>query len=311
MDRGVDLIQRLLERPLVRGSRVRVIDTALIMWFTILTTGTIVRPIIIGLKDPLGLDAIIYTEAARRLLAGENPWRTEVFDITFAAPPPSLLPYLPVVWLPDVVVGALGVGVALLSAIYAIRKLRLPMWWLLFPPTALGIAAGSSTLPMLALLVRGGVFADAAASIARVYTFLPLAFFPARWRGAGLGILVIVLTAPFLAWPTYIEERAHVAEILRDQSGGGISATAFPILIPVAIVALVLLGRRRAAWLIVPALWPNAQLHYSSIAMPVLAEMPLVAFALAAYNPGVVVAGITGQVIVDRLAGLRHRRRGS
>ena len=78
---------------------------------------------------------------------------------------------------------------------------------------------------------------------------------------------------------------------------------AIPLLVPFAVVFLILLGRRRAAWLLVPALWPDAQLHYASIAMPILAEVPLIAFALAMPQlPWLVVAGLGGQVAIDRLA---------
>ena len=46
------------------------------------------------------------------------------------------------------------------------------------------------------------------------------------------------------------------------------SALAIPVLIPVAVIALVLMGRRRAAWWVVPVLWPSTQWYYTSLAMP-------------------------------------------
>ena len=46
------------------------------------------------------------------------------------------------------------------------------------------------------------------------------------------------------------------------------SALAIPVLIPVAVVALVLMGRRAAAWWVVPVLWPSTQWYYTSLAMP-------------------------------------------
>ena len=55
---------------------------------------------------------------------------------------------------------------------------------------------------------------------------------------------------------------------LSDQSDGGMSATATPVLIPVAVIALLVMGRQRAAWWIVPVLWPSTQWYYASLAMP-------------------------------------------
>jgi hypothetical protein len=91
--------------------------------------------------------------------------------------------------------------------------------------------------------------------------------------------------------------------VISTQTGGGGSLSAAPLLIPVAVAFLVLLGRRRAAWLLVPVLWPDALLHYNSIALPILAETPLVAIALALpWSPVLVVAGLGGQVGAERLA---------
>ncbi|HYK94625.1 MAG TPA: hypothetical protein VE011_02005 [Candidatus Dormibacteraeota bacterium] len=298
----LDGIARFLVRPIIRNGRIRIVDAILIFWFMFLSGAMIVRPILDGLKDPIGMDAIIYTTAARALVAGADPWHVQAFQTGFAAPPPSLIPYLALAWLPDVVVGWLGVGIAFISAVYAIHHLRLPVWWLLFPPTVLGIAAGSSALPMLALLVRGGAAADALAVATRAYAILPLVS-AGRWRGLLVGALVIAISAPLVAWPNFVSDRDHVALLLAIQSNGGLSATAVPLLVPFAGVLLVLIGRRRAGWLLVPALWPDAQLHYASIAMPVLAEMPVMAIALSAATPVLVVAGLVGQVVVDRLAG--------
>ena len=46
------------------------------------------------------------------------------------------------------------------------------------------------------------------------------------------------------------------------------SALAIPMLLPVAGLALILMGRRRAAWWIVPVLWPSTQWYYASLVMP-------------------------------------------
>jgi hypothetical protein len=295
--------ERALTRPLVRGGQLILRDVIVIAWFTVLTGVMIVLPIVQGLKDPLGFDAVIYTEAARALLAGGDPWHVTVFNITYAAPPPSLIPFLPYVPLPNEVVGPASVVVAAACGLYSLRKLRLPLWWLLFPPLALGIVIGSSTMIVLALLVRGGAVADGLAIVARVYAALPL-FALGRWRGLVAGAAMILVSAPFLAWPTFLSELDHVGAVIRNQSNGGGSLSAAPLLIPLALVFLALLGRRRAAWLIVPVFWPDAQLHYSSIALPILVDAPVVALSLALpWSPLLVVAGLGGQVAAERTVG--------
>ena len=309
---GFAAIQRFLVRPIVPEARTRTYELLLIAWFTALTSKLLVHP---QLHDPLhppGVDSIVYTHAARALLEGENPWRVSVTGIFYGAPPPSLIPYLPFVWLPDAVIAFLGVAVGLLSAVYALRRLHMPLWWLLFPPVAISIFAGSSALPMLALLIRGGVLADAAAIVTRVYAALLLAALR-RWQAVVAAGIAIVLSAPFNGWATYFADREHVMAVFDAQAGAGVSATAIPMLVPLVAVLLILVGRRRAAWLLVPFLWPSAQHHYASMALPVLGSMPLVAAGLAPYSAVLGVAGLAAHVAAERLripSGWHRRIRG-
>src|SRR4051794_30636128 len=82
----------------------------------------------------LYFDARLYLMATQTWLAGGNPWTVELAGNYYAAPPPSLLPLVPFALLP------LDLGVAVIatlcvaSAIATVRLLRLPWWWLLFPP---------------------------------------------------------------------------------------------------------------------------------------------------------------------------------
>jgi hypothetical protein len=277
-------------------------DLVLVTWFTAMSVYRVIGPAIIGPVD-LGWDAVVYTRAARALLEGGNPWLAGIPNATFAAPPPSLIPFLPFAYLPETVVQATWVGLSVLAAIYVIRRLRLAWWWLLFPPLLLAVAAGSSALPLVALLVRGGVYADAAAAVGRIYAAVPLALL-GRWRALVVAGLVITVTAPFLAWDRYVRDLPAISALLAEQSGGGNSATAIPILIPVAVVGLILLGRRKAAWLAVPALWPNAQEYYAVIALPVAAEVPIATMAMATpLTPGIIAVGLFLQGAWDRLRG--------
>jgi hypothetical protein len=175
------------------------------------------------------------------------------------------------------------------------------MWWFIFPPVLLATAAGSSALPVAALLVRGGTVAGAAAVVGRVYAAVPLAIL-GKVRPLVAAAAIAVLTLPFLAWGTYVHDFPRISATLAEQSGGGNSALAVPLLIPVAVLGLILVGRRRAAWLIVPALWPSAQEYYAVIALPVAAEVPLATLAMATpLVPGIIAIGVLAQGVWDRI----------
>ena len=283
-------------------------ELALLLWFTVTSTWRVIGPAIKGPVD-FGWDAVVYAHAARALIEGGDPWQAGVPGITYAAPPPSLLPFIPFAEMPDRLVQAIWVTLAILSALYIFRRLRLAIWWFLFPPLLLAIAAGSSALPLAALLVRGGAVSDAAATVGRIYSAVPLAVL-GRTRALAVAGGALVASAPFLAWGTYIHDLPTIATLLPAQSGGGNSALAAPIMIPFALVGLALIGRRRAAWLVVPALWPNAQEYYAVIAMPIAAEVPLATLAMATpLTPGIVAVGLLAQGVWDRFRAQPAARR--
>jgi hypothetical protein len=294
---------------LLRGRQLPVTpwELVLILWFTVMSIYRVIGPALVSPVD-FGWDAVAYTRAARALLDGANPWMTGIPNGTYAAPPPSLLPFLPFTYLPEIATQAFWVAIAALSALYVFRRLHLPLWWFLFPPALLAIAAGSSALPLLALLVRGGVVAEAAAVVGRVYSAVPLVALK-RWRSLVVAGTVMVVTAPFLGWNLYLRDFAAINATLQAQSGGGNSALGAadlaPVLVPLAIAGLVLLGRRKAAWLAVPALWPNAQEYYAVIALPIAAEVPIATLAMATpLTPGIIAVGVFAEALVDRW---RHR----
>ena len=281
-------------------------ELVLLVWFTAMSVYRVIGPAIAGPVD-LGWDAVVYSRAARALLDGGNPWTAGIPGGTFAAPPPSLIPFLPFAYLPEIATQLIWVGLSIASALYVFRRLRLPLWWFLFPPVLLAIAAGSSALPLVALLVRGGVVADAAAVVGRIYSAVPLVLL-GRWRALLVAGVAIVVTAPFLDWARYLHDLPTITATLAAQSGSGNSALAVPILIPVAVVGLLLVGRRKAAWLAVPALWPNAQEYYAVIALPVAAEVPLATMAMATpLTSGIIAIGLFAQGVWDRFLA---RRRG-
>ena len=295
-----DGLARLIQgRPYL----LRLANWLLPLTFAEISLVLVVRPLSTGF--PLGWDAIVYTAAARALLSGGDPWQVMANGIAYAAPPPSLLPYLPFTSLPDAMVAAIWILIASVSAIYSVRRLGLPWWWLLFPPLVLGIITGGTAVPVLALLVRGGAVSEAMAVVSRAYAAVPLLVLT-RLRGIAVALLLFAITAPFLSWGLFAGSADRVAMLFQTQTEG-LSAVSVPWLIPIAIACLVMLGRRRAAWLLVPALWPSTQLYYGVIALPVLAESRLIAVALAIPGiPGLVVAGLAAQVIWERLA-IRRR----
>lgn len=252
-----------------------------------MTLALAIPPIVVGL--PFGWDAVVYTEAARQWLAGGDPWAPG--PITYAAPPTSFLPYLPFVWLPDPLVSWAWLGICTASALYTFRKVGLPLWWLLFPPISLGIMAGSSALPVVALLVRGGVLADGAAVLMRAYAAVPLLVL-GRWRSLIVAAGMLALTLPM--WPAWWEARDVWRAAITAQAG---MSTPLWVL-PLAVLGLGLLGRQRGGWLIVPALWPDSQLYYGVLALPVLATMPIVALSMTLPVPGLLAVGMVVQGVI-------------
>lgn len=291
----------------------RAIPFVLAGWFAFASTTLVLGRLLIGEPLVFGAEAIAGTHAARALLAGGDPWATQVLGTVFTAPPAGLLPYLPFIVLPDWIVAAAWIAIGLASSIYTVWRLQLPRWWLLFPPLVVGVFAGSPVPLVLALLVRAGaaddlrgVLAGAAAIVLRPYAALPVLVL-GRWRAALLAVDVALITAPLLAMAAFLANLPGVAQALSSQANGGMSAAVSPGLFLIAAVGLVVMGRRRAAWLIVPALWPAAPLSAAALALPVLAEMPLVAAALASpATPGLIAFGIAAQCGIE---GLRVRRR--
>ena len=112
------------------------------------------------------------------------------------------------------------------------------------------------------------------------------------------------MTAPFLPWISYFNHAGQLATILDVQSSGGRSALAVPILIPFTIAALFVVGRKRASWFAVPALWPSTQLHYSVLALPAASRR--MAAILAIPVPGAPAVA----VIVEAVAVYLRRRSG-
>ena len=241
---------------------------------------------------PSGFDGRLYLKATRAWMAGADPW---VFIDTqrFAAPPPSVVPLAPIAILPEELGVVVMIILAAVGAFATIRLLRMPLWWLLFPPFVDGVWNGNPQTLIVPLILVG---AGPIAVFLKIYALVPM-LLTLRWRAVLVSAAALVVTAPFLPWGSYFAQFGDLSAALQSQSDGGLSAMAVPWLLPIALVALVMCGRERAGWLTVPVAWPATQWYYSTLALPALT--PVAAAILAIPVPGAaVVAAIA--VAIDR-----------
>jgi hypothetical protein len=134
------------------------------------------------------------------------------------------------------------------------------------------------------------------APIVKAYAVAPL-IIQFRVRTLAITALVGLITLPILPWAEFIAHLSTTTGFLSEQSQGGMSAWFIPILVPFCVVALVVMGRQRASWWFVPALWPSTQWYYSLMAFPALT--PITAAILAApVQGGPAVAAIVAAVEV-------------
>jgi hypothetical protein len=261
----------------------------LVLWFAGQTYGRIST--FARNQVPLGLDARIYYRAVTNWVAGVDPWRAAVVfnhhTFSYAGTPATVVLMAPVVLLSEDAFTGLWLAITALSAVWIVRRLRLPYWWLLFPPLTEILYSGNPQMVVLALLLIGGSWASATGSALsiglKVYAIAPV-LGERRYRDAALGVGVTaasVLVAPGL-WLAYLREFGTISARLAHESDKGFSAFYYPLLLlPVALLILVLVlrDRRSAGWLAIPALWPASEFHYSTFALPVMS--PLLAVLLA------------------------------
>ena len=240
-----------------------------------------------------GFDGRLYLAATRAWLAGADPWLF-IGNQRFGAPPPSLVPLAPIAILPEEVGVALMIVLAAVGAVATIRLLRLPIWWLLFPPLIDSVWNGNPQALLVPLILIG---AGPIAAFLKLYALVPL-ILTLRWRAVLITAIAFVITAPLLPWASYVARFGELSNALDAQSMGGLSATAVPGLVPIAVVALILCGRERAGWLAVPVVWPATQWYYSTLALPALT--PVAAAIMAIPIPGIVVVAAAAVAIERR-----------
>jgi hypothetical protein len=100
---------------------------------------------------------------------------------------------------------------------------------------------------------------------------------------------VTLLALPL--WITYLSNFAAYSSRLVVEAFGGFSAASLgPVAIAATLVSLLVLwrlDRTSSSWLVVPAVWPATQFHYSIFAMPLMRSRPWLAALLAVPYPGI------------------------
>jgi hypothetical protein len=266
---GVDAVDRVLDAD----ARARVARWGLLLTFILVTAERVLGAFRLS---TFAIDLRVYRAAADAALHGHDPWAAGAAGFRFAAPPPTLIPYLPSAFLPEPVAIALYGALTFAVAVLAVRALQLPLWWLLFPPISDSIIVLNPDVVVVGILVALPRLA-AGSVLLKVYAAVPLVL-TQRWRPLIIGLLLCLLSVPW--WPDFLAAAPTIEASLAEQSFGGISAWGTWLMIP-TILALAALWKRGAEWLAVPAVWPYTQLHYAAIALPVAAKDSVVAFMLS------------------------------
>jgi hypothetical protein len=246
------------------------------LWFVIY--GVLMAQNLIG-HDFAFIDIEVYRTAAAAALAGQDPWAPQPGALAFAGPPPTLLLFLPLTLVPLEVAIVIATAAFAVAAVWAVRRLGLPLWWVLFPPVLECLIVGNPDVLVLAFLLVRGPLAGLAI-VAKVYGIIPLVY-QRRWPAVALGSAVAALTLPL--WPPFIASLGAVSASLDSQSEG-FSAWGTWWMIP-TVLALWFLRHKGAEWLVVPGLWPHTQTHYGAMSLPVMSRYPVAAAIVGLGTP--------------------------
>jgi hypothetical protein len=253
---------------------------ALPLWFLLVSAALlwVTQPSLIF------FDARLYVDATRSWLIGADPWSVSLAGIYFAAPPPTLLVLAPFAVLPAPWGEAVLASSVAVAAVLTVRMLRLPWWWLAFPPLVLCVLSGNIQgwlVPLL--LVRAGPLAV----FAKVYAGLPLVIL-GRWHAIVATAGLVLLTAPLLPWAVFLTRFSEINVRLADQSNYGLPIPVLVALAPVVFVALWRVGRENAAWMVVPAVWPSQQWYYATLVMPARSAIAAAIIAVPISGAGLI-----------------------
>jgi hypothetical protein len=245
--------------------------------------------------DTIGVDGRLYYRAASTWLAGGDPWTAYTTTNTwppggsqvhflFTGPPPTVLAFAPFAWIPETpfVIGWFGVSIA--AAVYTLRRLQLPVWWILCPPMMQGLLVANPQVVCLALLLAGSDWLRALAAPMKAYAVIAMVGLR-QWRA--LGILTVAGGASVVVfwplWARYAADFRGTSSWLMDATNGGWSASREPLLwvtAAILLVALATMNWRDAGWLAVPALWPAAEFFYATFVLPLRSPWLIAALAM-------------------------------
>ena len=269
-------------------------DIALAGWFVTLSA---MRLQVLATGEP-ATDLRLYLRGSAAWLEGQDPWLVHMGTLHYAAAPPSLILMAPFALLPEALAVVILTALAIIASFWTLRRLGLPMWWIVWPPLVDNLWNGNPQLFVVPLLLGPAAFL---APIVKAYGFVPLVI-QWRWRMIAATVAIGIVTLPILPWATFFGHLSETTGFLTDQSQGGTSAWYFPVLVPFAAVALVVMGRPKASWWFIPALWPATQWYYSLMAMPAMTA--LTAAILAAP-----VQGLPAVAVVVAAVEIWYRRR--
>lgn len=267
-----DVVRRVDDAT--NGLRLAARRIGLPAWFAVIDLLWIVNP------TALGIDARHYQRAADAWLSGGDPWKVTEHGIAYSAGPHTLLFYAPTSLLPPGLSEIVWMALGIAASAWLVRRLKLPWWWIAFPPLAHSIWNGNPQTIALALLVYGGPIAAALAVGLKLYVGVPLL---GRWRDLAVTAILLLVTLPLLPWQLYLHDGLGVANLAATSWNG--SAWRFPILIPPTLLALWVLRERGAEWFAIPAVWPATEFYYVAMALPAVAGYPMLAALLALPMP--------------------------
>ena len=162
--------------------------------------------------------------------------------------------------------------------------LRLPWWWLLFPPLVQSVISGNVQSLLVPLILVG---AGPVAALLKVYAAVPLGDPRSMACADRAGRASCSSRAPILPWPAFLANLDEIGARLSSQNENGLPNLLLVVIAPAVLLALWVVGRERAAWLAVPAIWPAQQFYYGTLVMPTRSKVAaaIVAFPVAGRAP--------------------------
>ncbi len=265
-------------------------------WFVVIDLLWILKPI------TFAIDARHYQRAATAWLAGGDPWQVYEMGVQYLSGPHTLLFYAPTSLVPLQVAVSVWMLLGAAAAVWVVRRLDLPIWWVAFPPLMHAIWNGNPEAMMVALLVASNPLASAAAAGIKLYALVQLAFRPRQLIVALVVLAVIMLILP---WQQYIAAAAGVSTHLADAWNG--SAWRFPVLLIPTVIGLWVLRKKGGEWWSIPAVWPATQFYYVATVLPAVARRPVLA-ALSAIPVPLMIPGIVVALAIRELREVRQAR---